>query len=70
MKSLSVEHQHGNGHSWDRVTNEKCPAGESELAGATDSGFIPNCRQLVSTLQDFKFYFRIISIFFKILVNV
>lgn len=70
MKSLSVEHQHGNGHSWDRVTNEKCPAGESKLAGATDKWVYPHPRQLVSILQDVKFCFRIISIFFKILVNV
>lgn len=36
MKSLSAEHQHRNGHSWDHVTNEECPTGESKLAEATD----------------------------------
>lgn len=41
MKSLSVEHQHGNGHNWDRVTNEERPTGESKLPGATGSEFIP-----------------------------
>lgn len=58
MKSLSVERQHGNGHSWGRVTNEECPTGESKLAGATGSGFIPipgslypYCKALSSVLE-------------------
>lgn len=58
MKSLSVEHQHGNGHNWDRVTNEERPTGESKLPGATGSEFIPipgslypYCKALSSILE-------------------